>query len=415
MKKVSVALLMLCFVFSNVLGQTAMPIYDINREAMLQTLGDSSFTNSIWIRTSGVVTHVMNNGYYLQDAMGDDDLSTNDALFVRTDSVPSNVFTGNALTVRGLWYHDGNQTVLLPDSSHRLDQQMVTLNATSVTFPDDFTDYSQYVGMLLHFDQTLVVTSNYNWKRYGQLTLSSKRLITPTQAALPGSSDYRAIVTSNNKDQLIMDDGSDTSYPSPLPFADANGTRRTGSKITDLTAVMRYSSFGYNVVPNVTPTFWGNARPDSVVNLGDYNLKVCAFNLQYYLSSNYGTGYGPDNAADAQKQHAKILAACLALDCDIYGLVEVQTGQGAISQLCMALNSATGTKNYAYVNDGTSTNGSYTKVGYIYRQDKVEAVGQIQSLNTVVSNRKKAQAFKLKSNGEQFIYGLVHYKSKSGT
>ena len=239
-------------------------------------------------RCEGVVTHVMSNGYYLQDALGDGDISTNDALFVVTDTFPTGISIGNHLSVRGVWQSGTEQTYLYADSAARVLGNDLSITPTAVIFPDDFSNYSQYVGMSLYFDQTLVVTSNYNWKRYGQLTLSSKRLIAPTQAALPGSSAYTALVASNIKDQIIMDDGSDTSYPSPLPYADASGTRRTGSKTTGITAVLRYSSFGYNIVPSVTPVFWGNTRPDSVENLGNYNLKVCAFNLEYYLNSNYG-------------------------------------------------------------------------------------------------------------------------------
>ena len=415
MRKFLLPILLLWSVLMIVDSQTNVNIYDINRVVLERNQGSDSSVISNWVRCEGVVTHIMENGYYIQDAIGDGDITTNDALFVNTETIPTGISVGNHLSVRGVWHHNGLETQLFLDSAEKVLTQQLAVTPTIVIFPDDFTNYSQYVGMTLFFDQTLVVTSNYNWKRYGQLTLSSKRLITPTQATLPGSSEYTALVASNSKDQIIMDDGSNESYPSPLPFADADGTRRTGSKTTGLTAVLRNSSFGYNIVPTETPQFWGNPRPDSVEHLGNYNVKVCTFNLEYYLSSNYGTGYGPANAADAAKQHTKILAACLALDCDVYGLVEVQTGPGAISQLTTALNNATGTKNYAYVYDGSTTNGSYTKVGYIYRQDKLSTIGDVQNLNTGVSNRKKAQGFQLKSNGEKFIYMLLHYKSKSGS
>jgi hypothetical protein len=53
------------------------------------------------VRTSGIVTAVDSNGYYLQDATGDGDAATSDAIFVFTSGAPS-VLVGDAVTVRGV-------------------------------------------------------------------------------------------------------------------------------------------------------------------------------------------------------------------------------------------------------------------------------------------------------------------------
>ncbi len=52
------------------------------------------------LRSNGIVTAVDSNGYYLQDAVGDGDIATSDAIFVFTGSAPA-VAIGDAVTVTG--------------------------------------------------------------------------------------------------------------------------------------------------------------------------------------------------------------------------------------------------------------------------------------------------------------------------
>ncbi|MDQ0839801.1 Calx-beta domain-containing protein [Sphingomonas faeni] len=74
-------------------------IYDI------QGLGHRSTYEGLTVQTSGVVTALRTNGsdrgYYLQDATGDGDSRTSDAIFVATGSVSPTVAVGNAVTLTG--------------------------------------------------------------------------------------------------------------------------------------------------------------------------------------------------------------------------------------------------------------------------------------------------------------------------
>jgi uncharacterized protein len=133
------------------------------------------------------------------------------------------------------------------------------------------------------------------------------------------------------------------------------------------------------------------------------------------LPTNYGQGYGAADATELAKQQTKIVAGLLAIDADIYGLIEIEEGQTALSTLVMAMNTATVAGRYAYINDGGSIYGTYTKVGYIYRTDKVINYLTLKDNNSPTPMyRKKAQAFTLKSNNQRFIFSLNHYKAKSG-
>ncbi|MDJ0553330.1 MAG: endonuclease/exonuclease/phosphatase family protein [Microcoleaceae cyanobacterium MO_207.B10] len=73
---------------------TLTPIYDIQGTAHTSTLQGQAVT------TTGIVTAVDSNGFYLQDATGDANDATSDALFVFTSSAPG-VTVGDELQVDG--------------------------------------------------------------------------------------------------------------------------------------------------------------------------------------------------------------------------------------------------------------------------------------------------------------------------
>ncbi|NJL46694.1 MAG: type I secretion C-terminal target domain-containing protein [Leptolyngbyaceae cyanobacterium SM2_5_2] len=80
------------FEFTPPPGPTA--IYDIQGAAHTSPLLGQAVT------TSGIVTAVSNNGFYLQDPTGDGNIATSDAIFVFTSSRPT-VAVGDSLEVQG--------------------------------------------------------------------------------------------------------------------------------------------------------------------------------------------------------------------------------------------------------------------------------------------------------------------------
>jgi len=365
------------------------------------------------IRTSGVVTAVVSEGnsvkgFYLQDKVGDGNRLTCDAVFVAFEN--STVLVGNEIELVASVSAKDRQLKLSNVSSLQklADNQLVT--PTKVVFPADFGNYSQYVGMVLEFDQTLFVTNNYYWGN-GRITLSSHRLNGGVEVALPGSNEYVALVAENKNDQLTMVSSTSVAYP----FADENGTLRMGYRVDNLQGTLIQSGSAYQLQVASKPNFYGNPRAATHEPIGDYNVKVCGFNMEYYLRSGYGDFAGPADEIEANRQHAKLLKALMAIDADVYGLVEIQQGNDAISYMCNAMNVAAGSDLYANVVDGTSVSGSYTKVGFIYRKDKISPVGSIEFNNLKTMYRKAIQTFSLKSNGEKFVFALNHLKAKGTT
>ena len=287
-------------------------------------------------------------------------------------------------------------------------------NTIKLTWPDDFKDASQYDGKLIELNQTLYVTDISNWNKYGEITLSSKRLMSPTEVALPGSNEYKNIVAENESDRLILSDGSNKQYPNPRPWTGNKEYIRTGAYTNKLVGKFTIEKYGYTITPTEIPIFEGNERPTEVARLGDYDVKVCGFNLQIYITTEWDGDYGPASKEESDKQHAKIVKALAAIDADVFGLVEVQQGQVALEKLANALNALDPSAQYTYINDGTQVYGTYTKAGYLYKASKIKPLRQLQSNNTGVKHRKKAQGFEVLATGEKFVYMINHFKAKSG-
>ncbi len=265
--------------------------------------------------------------------------------------------------------------------------------------PDTWTtsDLAAYKGQTITFAQPFYVCNNYSG-----LEISPRRTMSPTNQVLPGTKAYENYLVLNSKGTITLNG--------------VSGDHRLGERIENLTVYVTSTS---SVKAVGTPTFVGNTRAElnkgypSVDMVGEHTLLVCAFNLEYYLVENLGTGYGPDNAEDSNKQHKKIMDALTHINADVFGFVEVEQGQAALKKLANAMTSATG-RTYSWINDGGSAYGSYTKSGYIYCTETVEPYGEIRHNNTGVSNRKKMQAFVEKATGEKFIFSLNHFKAKSG-
>lgn len=263
-------------------------------------------------------------------------------------------------------------------------------------------ELSAYIGKTVVFDQPIYVTNNY----YYSLTVSPRRIFSPTNQAYPLSIEYNSIFTLNNIGTMTLSD---------VP----GGYHRMGEKIYNLTAKVN----SQNSLTWVSGTFRDNTRADLEAgipnvdirdNESTHRLLVCTMNLEYYLVDNLGTGFGPNNNEQHQKQRKKTSKALAKIAADIYGLVEIEQGQDALQEIAKDLTTNTGFT-YSYIDDGGSANGSYTKSGYVYRTDRVKPYGKLYHNNEQVSNRKKIQCFEEIETGERFFFSLNHFKAKSGT
>ncbi len=269
----------------------------------------------------------------------------------------------------------------------------------SIADPENWSaqDLLPYVGQTVVFDQPMVVTSNASSYSY---QVSPRRIFQPTNQELPGTAAYRNLMSKNGNGYVSM--------------SGVSGYHRCGERVYNLKAKINTTSS----ISFISGTWRGNTRADlekGIPDLGDYRLLVCTMNLEYYLVTDLGNDRGPYNSSEHQKQRTKTIKALSKINADIYGLVEIQQGQGALQEIADDLNAKLPGRRYTIINDGTSANGSYTKSGYIYDANKVEPVGKMLENDEAVKGRKKMLCFKEIETGETFIFSVNHFKAKSGT
>lgn len=406
-------LLLFAFFFPTVSAQTIVSV------PVIQGSGSTSSYSGHIVSTGGIVTAMyvgsgMINGFFIQDAVGDGNPNTSDGIFVY--SAASTVSVGDKIQLTAKVTENNGRTQLSEVTGLSVISKNNPLPVVKIVYDMFNPDWEKYEGMLVEFQQTLFVNSTYNLEKYGELELGLKRTLAPTNVAFPGSSEYKALVNENSLPPLYLDDAYISTYISPIVLADENGTRRTGERVDKLQAVVDFINSNYVIYPAHFPVnFYGNPRKMKPDDIGNCNLKVCGFNMEYYLTTPHAGGIGPATQTELDRQHTKIVDALLAIDADIYGLVEIEQGQTALTKLSQALNSATASNHYNFINDNGTVNGTYTKVAYLYRSDKVAPYQSLKNNNsTGPVNRKKLQAFTLKSNNERFIFSINHFKAKSG-
>ena len=272
----------------------------------------------------------------------------------------------------------------------------------TITDPDLWTnsEMSQFVGKEVQFTTPFYVTNN---SKTGQLTIAPRRIFNPTNQALPLSTEYHSILSLNEQGTLTL--------------TNVSGYHRIDERVHNLKVKVN----SYNSLSFISGDWRGNTRAEMEKGIdlkaidarGEHTLLVCCMNLEYYIVEAFDS-YGPANNTEHQAQRAKVSQALAKINADIYALVEIQTGQGALAELAADLTKNTG-RNFTYINDGSSIDGTFTKAGYIYCTDKVTPHGNMQHNDTYFQNRKKVQGFTEKASGEKFILSVNHFKAKSGS
>jgi hypothetical protein len=271
------------------------------------------------------------------------------------------------------------------------------LSQTNIVFNGDSLD--DYLNQTVTFDQTLHVCGHYE----NTLYLSYERLRQPEEIAIIGTPAFDA-------ERARCDAGILTAYFQNV----LSDTVRTGATITNLTARV---TAGRELYVTENPIFNNNTRPTSRPNVGNARLIICGANVQYYCPEWEGT-YGAGSDAEFQTQHTKLMKAFMNINADIYSLTEIQDGPSALESITNGLNALTAPGRYAYVADGDDETTTYTKVGFIYRTDKVTPILQLgypYTSNSVFYRREYVQAFRENATQERFVLSMNHFKAKDGT
>jgi predicted extracellular nuclease len=365
------------------------------------------------VAVQGVVSARVGDGWFVQDR-GDGDDATSDAIFVQ--GARDAAQPGDEVRVRGvvaeLEAGAGTRTALVDAQVERIGAggvQALALTAAPA-------DWEALEGMRVRIDAPLYLAETRELEKRGRVQVSiGGRLWQPTERAIAGSDDARAIAADNARRSLYLEGGT---WPPEMTQA------RTGSRIAPASGVIDHSGKAYALRLETTPSVLAAERPQPPRVPG--NLRIAALNLENLFNGD-GRGGGfptPRGARSPQElaaQLAKHVATLRGLDADVIALMELENdGYGAQSSLAAlvdALNAGGG--QWRFVDAGHGPGDNPIRVGLVYRADRVRTRGRPSTLEGGPfgphSRVPLAQAFAPVRGGPTFVVVANHFKSKGCT
>lgn len=382
-------------------------------------------------------------GFYLQSE-SDGDSNTSDGIFVYNFLSGYTVQKGSVLEVSGEVTEYYGLTELIKLSSVKAIVPLVpfALDTALLSLPvSPPSSLEKYESMLIKTTQQLVVTETHNLGRYGELTLSPKRLYQPTETidlndedpnihSFHGKSNVGAITAQqaiNDQHRIVLNDWLSTENPDPVPFIDTNQkTIRSGSLLNQLYGIVSYEFGKYRLYPLAPPIFQYAPRPPLPTMEADL-VKVASMNALNFFNGNgdmtgFPTSRGASTYEEFKRQKSKIVAAIKELDADIITFMEIENDGKMPHPALNDLIDALSTK-YLPVQEPLETNGNAgsdeIKIAMIYQPSRISLVGSAHYCNDTSFSKlgrpPLAQTFQFKENGQLFTLIGVHLKSKGCT
>jgi len=412
----------------------ALAIYEIQGE------GHASDYQGQTVLTHGVVTAVTSNGFYLQDAAGDGNRATSDAIFVHTGAAPG-VVAGDGVAVRGTVaeFLPGNDSsnltvteieasnVVVESTDNALPAAVVIgegglLPPTEVIDDDGLTTfepvnngldfYESLEGMRVTIDAPLAIS---NTTEHGETYV-----VASGGAFATGLSERWGLSLSDgdyNPERIQIDATSSTFE-----------VLSQGDRLADVTGVMSYSFNSYELLVSEAVTVTDNVtlEEETTTLAGDRDhLTVASYNVE-----NMDLG-------DAASGKFDLLAGDIVYSLgapDIIALQEVQDANGlngsdALSgvetaQLLIDAIAAKGGPTYVYVEIAPTSNNSTggepngnIRNGYLYNPDRVDYVdGSAHLIDaSAFDGSRSPLVADFTFNGETVTLINVHLTSRIGS
>ncbi|MEO0993577.1 MAG: DUF4214 domain-containing protein [Pseudomonadota bacterium] len=416
------------------------------------------------VATSGVVTAVDGDGFYLQDPAGDGDIATSDAVFVFTGSAPD-VIPGNTVSVAGTvqevvpgGFETGNlsRTQVAADSIVVSDIAAAIFPTATVIGPngrqaptevidddsfasfDPETDgidfFESLEGMLVEVEPGRAVAAT---NRFGELFIVPEGT-EPTGVNARGGLTITPDDFNPEKIQIDTDPDITPDFETPEVFAFA----ATGP----IEGVVSYAFGNFEVVPTrafevAIPEFLVEPGEITLLEGGESTLSVATFNV---LNLDPNDDDGDTDVADGRFDEIARQITQNLRSPDIVALQEVQDNDGSVdsdvtsasetlSLLIEALDRADdGALNdsspYAFLDNTFITDdasggqpGGNIRNAFLYRTDRVELVSVTGS---PIGSQDEGGAFEdarlpfladFLFNGELVTVVNTHFSSKGGS
>jgi uncharacterized protein len=401
------------------------------REAKSPKLGQT-------VTTSGVVTAAITGadgrpaGVFIEApaAQRDADPLTAEGVFVVTDG---NFSVGSLIAARGAV----DEIVEGPSLLTALKPSEPPTLCGSAELPPPFRltgpppTWEALEGMRVVVESPLTITGNDELGRFGALRLAfGERLWIPTERHRPGA-EADALMRANARRAISIDDLSLQENLVALSWLGGAATRsmplRPGDSVSAVAGVVD-ERFGYRLRSASRVTLTQSAPRPLKPPVVQGRLTVAGFNvLNLFNGDGQGSGFpterGAESLAAYERQLSKILHALVALDADLYGLMELENDgfgpQSAVAELTLRLNQRIGREVYDYVRVPAPKVGSdQITNGMLYRRDLLKPLGgamaQVNGPFVYGSRPPLLQAFEEISTGEKFIVVVNHFKSKGG-
>jgi uncharacterized protein len=376
------------------------------------------------------------NGFHIQDPVGDGNPASSDGIFIFAPG-GMDVAVGDAVRVRGP-VSEFNGMTEITASQIWICSTGNSIQPTVISLPvESVEDFEAFEGMLVTFTQPLVISEYFNFDRFGEIVLTSRRHSTPTAIFEPGSPEQQQAARDYLLDSITLDDGRSSQNPDPAIHPNGNvfdltNLFRGGDTVQNVTGVMDYSFNLYRIHPTQGADYTNsNPRPAQPDEVGG-SLKVASFNvLNYFTTIDAGASIcgpagnqecrGADTAEEFIRQRDKIIAALTAIDADIIGLIEIENHPAdvPVNDLVEGLNDAIGSSAYDYVATGAIGTDAIRQA-FIYKPATVSPVGDSAILDSTVDARfldtfnrpVLAQTFMDNVTGGVVTVAVNHLKSK---
>ncbi|MBL7946553.1 MAG: ExeM/NucH family extracellular endonuclease [Flavobacteriales bacterium] len=390
----------------------------------IQGSGASSPYVGQQVTTEGIVSAVFTgagsiNGYYIEQPGCDGNENTSNGIFVYAPNA-GGLAAGLRVAVTGTVVEFNGLTELTNANYTVLGTGVVTPTDVVLPVASDLV-WERWEGMLLRFPGELVVVGNEDWTQYGEIILAPERSRIPTDHIDPndaiasgttstGAGNSLAVQTAQDivdRSRVRLDDMRTSVWPTPVPWADANGTLRCGSTVTDLRGVLHYSFGDYKVEPVGPVDPQHDPRPD-VPEVGG-TVRAAGFNVLNYFTT-LGV-WGAENTAELLRQRTKLVAALSALDADVIALCEIENADAASEHLQAGLNAAVGAGTYATLEEDAFGQGTRTII--LYKPSVLTPSTELYWLNTGIFQRPHlTQGFEVNASGARFLFSTMHLRSK---
>ena len=429
---------------------TLTPIYDIQGAAHVSPLVGNAVT------TQGIVTAVDSNGFYVQDAVGDGDIATSDALFVFTGDAPE-VSVGDEVEIAGTVSEftpggtstgnlsttqiSGSPTVSVLSSGNALPDAVILGNSGRVV-PNQNIDDDAFGA----FEPTTDGIDFFESVEAMRVTVEDALAIAPTNrfgeiftvanqgADASGISDRGTLNISSddfNPEKIQIDADSGVLPDFDIPEVDA------GATLGDVTGVVSYGFGNFEVIPTepFSVTAASPLTPETTtLSNGDDELTIASYNV---LNLDVNDADGDTDVADGRFE---AIASQIVDDLnspDIIALQEVQDNSGSVDDGTTAADetlqalvdaiAAAGGPTYEFIDNTFITDnasggqpGGNIRTAYLYDPDSVSLIGEpepvgSQAEGAAFDGARLPLAATFDFNGEEVTVVNNHFSSKGGS